>query len=60
VELRWEKPGAAIQLSGRTMGDLIVMFDGSPEMVGRIVPVKIHTAQPLALFGEMVTEPARV
>ncbi len=58
VELRWEKEGAAIQLSGRTTGDLIVMFDGPADLVGKIVPVKIHTAQPLALFGEILEQPA--
>ena len=32
----------------------LVMFDGDPALVGQIVPVQIHTAQPLALFGDML------
>lgn len=44
---------ATMQLSGRTGGDLIVMFDGEESLVGSIVPVQIHAAQPLALFGTM-------
>jgi tRNA-2-methylthio-N6-dimethylallyladenosine synthase len=45
-----------IQLSGRTDGDLIVLFDlpagRSPdELIGSIVPVRIDRTTPLALFG---------
>ncbi len=39
------------QLAGRTQGDLIVMFEGEESLVGRIVPVTIRSAKPLALFG---------
>ncbi len=42
-----------VQLSGRTPGDLIVIFDGDESLVGAIVPVTIRTAKPLALFGEL-------
>jgi tRNA-2-methylthio-N6-dimethylallyladenosine synthase len=51
-----ETPTATVQrtqLSGRTEGDLIVMFDGDESMVGRIVPVRIESAKPLALFGQL-------
>lgn len=57
VELRWEKPQETVQLSGRTPGDLIVVFDvapGATNLVGQIVPVKIHAAKPLTLVGELV------
>jgi len=62
-----------VQFSGRTDGDLIVLFDvprdeaaaaaagidGSPAtLVGRIVPVKIHAAQSLSLMGELAAAPA--
>jgi tRNA-2-methylthio-N6-dimethylallyladenosine synthase len=66
VELRWAKSLPAVQMSGRTTGDLIVMFDlpaetsGGDDLIGRIVPVKIHTAKPLALFGDLVQQPATV
>jgi tRNA-2-methylthio-N6-dimethylallyladenosine synthase len=63
VELGWESQGDAeprTQLSARTPGDLIVMFDGDERLVGQIVPVKITHAKPLALFGELVPEPSAV
>jgi tRNA-2-methylthio-N6-dimethylallyladenosine synthase len=56
VEVGW-KPQIT-QLSGRTMGDLIVMFDGDPSLIGRIVRVRIEDAQPLTLFGRLVDQPA--
>jgi tRNA-2-methylthio-N6-dimethylallyladenosine synthase len=45
-----------VQLSGRTDGDLIVFFDAPPgrapeDFIGRILPVTIHDATPLALHG---------
>lgn len=45
-----------VQLSGRTDGDLIVMFDTPPglppdDLIGRIVPVRITEATALTLFG---------
>ena len=40
-----------VQLSGRTDGDLIVMFDGPETLKGKIVPVEITEASPLTLFG---------
>ena len=32
-------------------GDLIVMFEGEPSLVGSIVAVQIEAARPLTLFG---------
>ncbi len=49
VILGWEKP--VTQLSGRTDGDLIVIFDGDPAWVGSIVDVEIDRSAPLTLFG---------
>ena len=66
VELRWEPQAApTMQMTGRTSGDLIVMFDvpadaaeaSSDDLIGRILPVRVHTAKPLALFGELVQQP---
>lgn len=47
-----------IQLSARTEGDIIVFFDapnGTPPdgMIGRIVPIVIDRAEPLALHGRL-------
>lgn len=53
VTLGWSKPEETTQLTGRTKGDIIVLFDGDPSLVGRIVPVKIERAAPLALFGTL-------
>ena len=66
VELAWEKP--QMQLSGRTEGDLITVFQ-PPEklraelgngaidhLIGCIVPVRITGAGPLLLRGEAVPE----
>jgi tRNA-2-methylthio-N6-dimethylallyladenosine synthase len=61
VELRWEPP--RVQLSGRTSGDLIVVFDlpDGPEaesLPGRIVPVEIAGSGPLVLYGRLRRAPA--
>lgn len=48
-----------VQYSGRTEGDLIVFFDApasaSRALVGRIVPVRINSAENLGLRGELRT-----
>jgi len=54
VELRWESP--AVQMTGRTMGDMIVAFDcpagrDPDELVGKIIPVDITDSGPLILYG---------
>jgi len=41
------------QLAGRTDGDLITHFEGSPDMIGQIVKVKITDAATLALQGSL-------
>ncbi len=52
---------SALQLCGRTDGDLIVFFDleagRSPDdLIGRIVPVRVHDSQPLSLFGTLLSD----
>jgi tRNA-2-methylthio-N6-dimethylallyladenosine synthase len=55
-------PAAPVQLSARTEGDIIVFFDAPPSsmgvspdsMIGRVVPVVIDRAEPLALHGRLV------
>ena len=42
------------QLSGRTGGDLITFFEGDPSLVGQIVSVKVESALPLALAGQLL------
>ncbi len=54
VVLGWAKPEVEIQLTGRTGGDIIVLFPGDPALVGQIVKVKIESAAPIAVFGVRV------
>ena len=48
------------QLTGRTRGDQVVVFDGDRSLKGRLVDVEIVAAQSLTLFGRLVEEPAAV
>jgi len=41
-----------VQLTGRTDGDLIVVFDGTPDQIGTSVQCKIDRSTALTLFGE--------
>ncbi len=56
VELGWiasaisETPESA-QLTSRTMGDQIVVFDGETSLVGELVEVQILDARNMTLFG---------
>jgi tRNA-2-methylthio-N6-dimethylallyladenosine synthase len=59
VELGWQAPEtevSGVQMSGRTSGDLITMFDLPPgadpqSLAGRIVPVLVTGSGPLVLHG---------
>jgi tRNA-2-methylthio-N6-dimethylallyladenosine synthase len=44
------------QLTGRTMSDHIVVFDGNERLIGQTVPVAVTEATPYTLFGAVVTE----
>ncbi len=48
--------GAILQLTGRTMCDRIVVFDGPARLEGQLVPVRIESASPVTLFGNAITE----
>ncbi len=58
VTLGWEKPQTVTQLTGRTGGDLIVLFDADPSLIGSIVPVRIESASSLMLLGRLTAKPA--
>ena len=63
VALGWAKPERRIQMSGRTGGDLIVVFDLpehlEPEaLIGSIASLEIQRSGPLLLEGAMCGEPA--
>ena len=44
----------ADRFTGRTEGGKIVLFDGTDEMTGRFLPVRITRAAPFTLWGEVV------
>jgi tRNA-2-methylthio-N6-dimethylallyladenosine synthase len=43
--------GMVVQLVGRTTCDRIVVFDGPPELTGRIMPIVIEKVDAFTLFG---------
>lgn len=43
------------QLTGRTMTDHIVVFDGHPRLIGQTVSVQVDEATPWTLFGSVMT-----
>jgi tRNA-2-methylthio-N6-dimethylallyladenosine synthase len=47
--------GSGTQLTGRTHCDRIVVFDGNPRQIGKLMPVVIYEANAHTLFGEVVT-----
>ena len=62
VELGWARKGTAtavveaepvarVQLTGRTRGDQVVVFDGDRTLKGRLIDVEIIDARNLTLFG---------
>ncbi|MBA2117966.1 tRNA (N6-isopentenyl adenosine(37)-C2)-methylthiotransferase MiaB [Bremerella alba] len=46
----------ATQLIGRTHCDRIVVFDGNPRQIGKIMPVVVYDCHAHTLFGEVVTQ----
>jgi hypothetical protein len=54
------EPVARVQLTGRTRGDQVVVFDGDRAMKGMLLDVEIVDARNLTLFGRRVDggEPA--
>jgi tRNA-2-methylthio-N6-dimethylallyladenosine synthase len=46
-----QDPGAR-QMTGRTMSDHIVVFDGDDRMVGQTINVNVAEASPFTLYGE--------
>lgn len=45
-----------LQLTGRTMCDRIVVFDGNRRQIGQTLPVTIYDANAHTLFGAVVTQ----
>jgi tRNA-2-methylthio-N6-dimethylallyladenosine synthase len=59
VLLGWEEKESARaekqQLVGRTRGDQVVVFDGAPNLIGKILNLQIVDSKNLTLFGELST-----
>jgi tRNA-2-methylthio-N6-dimethylallyladenosine synthase len=52
-----EDPNAQqLQLTGRTMCDRIVVFDGNRRQIGQTLPITIYDANAHTLFGAVVTQ----
>jgi tRNA A37 methylthiotransferase MiaB len=61
VELMWES--GKVQLSGRTEGDLICVFDVDSmelanSLIGTVVPIQVTETAPLLLSGVFSLQPA--
>ena len=48
--------GETLQLTGRTLCDRIVVFEGNRRQIGRIVPIVVYDANSHTLFGSIVTQ----
>lgn len=48
--------GHAMQLTGRTHCDRIVVFEGNPRQIGQILPVVVYDCHAHTLIGEVVTQ----
>tara|TARA_Y100001978_G_scaffold203480_2_gene229766 strand:- start:2495 stop:3928 length:1434 start_codon:yes stop_codon:yes gene_type:complete len=51
-----EHQGNRLQLTGRTMTDDIVVFDGNLRQQGQLLPITIYDANAFTLFGEVRME----
>ena len=47
--------GPLLQLTGRTMSDRIVVFEGNRRQIGELLDVTIYDANAFTLFGQVVT-----
>ena len=43
------------QMSGRTLADRIVVYQGNERQVGQLLPVRVTGGTPFTLFGEVIT-----
>jgi tRNA-2-methylthio-N6-dimethylallyladenosine synthase len=55
VSDRGRGEGGPVQLTGRTMTDHIVVFEGNERLIGRTISVQIEEATAFTLFGTAVT-----
>jgi tRNA-2-methylthio-N6-dimethylallyladenosine synthase len=48
--------GGVLQLTGRSMADHIVVFDGTDRLIGHTVRVAVEDASPFTLYGKVLTD----
>jgi len=53
--LKHDDGGPAVQLTGRTHCDRIVVFDGNRRQIGQLLDVAVYDANAFTLFGSVVT-----
>jgi tRNA-2-methylthio-N6-dimethylallyladenosine synthase len=53
-----ERNSHTLQLTGRTMCDRIVVFEGTRRQIGETLPITIDAANAFTLFGSVVTQHA--
>jgi len=51
-----QKGAGPRQLTGRTMTDHSVVFDGNPRLIGQILNVTVEAASPFTLYGRVETD----
>jgi tRNA-2-methylthio-N6-dimethylallyladenosine synthase len=47
--------GGVVQLTGRSMADHIVVFDGTERLIGHTVRIAVRDASPFTLYGDVLT-----
>jgi tRNA-2-methylthio-N6-dimethylallyladenosine synthase len=48
--------GPLVQMTGRTLDDRIVVWDGNTRQAGQLLPIQIQDAYPFTLLGTVVTQ----
>ena len=43
------------QMTGRTIADRIVVYQGNERQIGQMLPVRVTGGTPFTLFGEIIT-----
>ena len=56
ASVKQDSEGDLVQLTGRTMCDRIVVFDGNRRQIGQTLPITIYDANAHTLFGSVVTQ----
>ena len=51
-----DPPRSVMQLTGRSMADHIVVFDGTARLIGHTVGIAITDASPFTLYGKVLTD----